>query len=130
MVSVSKSISAVFTEGLADTFKKLGYDVRIFTDYSGSKEQAHRGSCIIPVDNMPRRRSLTVILKLRKLLDEANPEVIILSLEYSFAVSCGMKATKIHFLHGFAIIEQYSYKEFITHYIINQGSDKLGTIFG
>lgn len=111
---------ATFTEGLADAFKELGHDVTIFTDYAGSKRHTHRGSCIIPADNMPRRRSLTMILKLRKILNEFNPEIIISSLEYSFSVSYKMKATKIHFLHGFVTIAQHSYKEFLVHHVLNK----------
>lgn len=111
---------AIFTEGLADSFKKLGHDVTIFTDYAGNREQTHCGSRIIAVSNRSGRKSLFTILKLRKLLIEYTPEVIISSLEYSLSISRRIKAVKIHFLHGFTNIINYGYINFLAHQILNK----------
>lgn len=111
---------AVFTEELADAFKRLGHDVAIYTDYAGSRQQTYYGVRLIAVDNKPKRKKMFMIVKLRNFLVEAKPEVIISSLEYSFAVPREIKAIKIHFLHGFVSIAQYGYAQFIAHHVLNK----------
>lgn len=109
---------ATFTESLADSFKKLGHNVTIFTDYAGNRNHTYCGSRIIAISNRPRRKNLFTILELRKILIEHSPEVIISSLEYSLSVPSKMKSIKIHFLHGFPTAK-YGYSLAI-HQILNK----------
>ncbi|WP_346913701.1 glycosyltransferase family 4 protein [Clostridium sp.] len=114
---------AIFTEGLADAFKKMGHEVCIATDYSLKSETLY-GATIIRMFNKPSRKNIRIINKIKKNIDNIKPKLIISSLEYGIANGLAGKACKtIHYLHAFPSVKRSKVNNFfvknITKFISN-----------
>lgn len=103
---------ALFTESVADGFLRQGHEVNIITDYA-NKNNTLKGVPIISVSDRVSRKKITTIKKIRRKVEEFNPDLLISSLEYSVAfirTKRNLKNTKrVHFVHGFPSIKHYGF---------------------
>ncbi|MED4974614.1 glycosyltransferase [Geobacillus kaustophilus NBRC 102445] len=114
---------ALFTESVADGFLRLGHDVKIITDYA-NKSTTLKGVPIISVSNNISRRKITTLKKIRKKVEQFNPDILISSLEYSIAFIRRNKKLKevkrIHFVHGFPSIKHYGFLKMLIMLLLDK----------
>jgi glycosyltransferase involved in cell wall biosynthesis len=92
---------AVFTESLADGFKKAGCEVALITSYS-EKKFTQFGVPIITATNFARitRQSFSVS-RVVKLLNEFKPDLVLSSLAYGLINLFYKRSKRVYYLHGF-----------------------------
>jgi len=92
---------AVFTESLADGFKKVGCEVILITSYT-ERKFTQLGVPIIPTTNFARiTRQLFSVSRMVNLLNEFKPDLILSSLAYGVINLLYKRSKRVYYLHGF-----------------------------